>query len=177
LFVSSGQINAQVPFGLALNSEQQIVVRKQQALGTPERIVVGNAQPGIFSKNNNGVGQGVVLAVRAGGAQTYAEAGAPARRGDTIVIYCSGLGPTNPLVAAGAFIAVVPRGEPGAGDHRRSGGGGAVRRTDAGFGGFVPGERGDSARCAVGRAGTDRTERRRAGQPGGDDSGAAVNNF
>ena len=38
LFVSNGQINAQVPFGLALNSEQQIVVRKQQALGTPEQI-------------------------------------------------------------------------------------------------------------------------------------------
>ena len=108
LFVSSGQINAQVPFGLALNSEQQIVVRKQQALGTPERIVVGNAQPGIFSKNNNGVGQGVVLAVRAGGAQTYAEAGAPARRGDTIVIYCSGLGPTNPLVAAGVAAPLSP---------------------------------------------------------------------
>jgi len=101
LFVSDGQINAQVPFGLPLNSEQQIVVRKREMLGTPERIVVGTAQPGVFSKNNNGVGQGVILAVRAGGAQTYAEPGAPARPGDTIVIYCSGLGPTSPPVAAG----------------------------------------------------------------------------
>lgn len=108
LFVSNGQINAQVPFGLALNSEQQIVVRKQQALGTPERIVVGNAQPGIFSKNNNGAGQGVVLAVRPGGAQTYAEPAAPAKRGDTIVIYCSGLGPTSPAVAAGVAAPLSP---------------------------------------------------------------------
>lgn len=101
LFVSNGQINAQVPFGLPLNSEQQIVVRKRELLGTPDRIVVSSAQPGIFSKVNNGLGQGVILAVRAGGAQALAEPGAPAQRGDTVVIYCSGLGPTSPAVAAG----------------------------------------------------------------------------
>jgi len=108
LFVSGGQINAQVPFGLPLNSEQQIAVRRREPLGTPERVVVGAAQPGIFSKNSNGVGQGVVLAVRAGSAQTFAELGAPARPGDTIVIYCGGLGPTTPPVAAGVAAPLTP---------------------------------------------------------------------
>jgi uncharacterized protein (TIGR03437 family) len=108
LFVSGTQINAQVPFGLPLNSEQQIVVRKREALATPERIVVGSAQPGVFSKNSNGVGQGVVLAVRGDGTQTYAEPGAPARPGNTIVIYCGGLGPTDPPVPAGVAAPLTP---------------------------------------------------------------------
>ena len=102
LYVSDNQINAQVPFGVALNSEQQVVVRRGTELATPERVVIATAQPGIFSKNASGQGQGVVLAVRPGGAQTFAEPGAPARPGDTLVIYCSGLGVTNPPVAAGA---------------------------------------------------------------------------
>lgn len=101
LFVSGNQINAQVPYGLPLNSDQQIIVRKKDALSSPERIVVGTAQPGIFSKNNNGLGQGVILAVRPDSSQTYAEPGAPASRGNTIVIYCSGLGPVSPAVPAG----------------------------------------------------------------------------
>jgi uncharacterized protein (TIGR03437 family) len=108
LYVSEGQINAQIPFGLPLNAEQQIVVRKREALGTPERVVVGAAQPGIFTTNRDGAGQGVILAVRPDRTQTIAGPEAPARWGDTVVIYCSGLGPTSPAVAAGVAAPASP---------------------------------------------------------------------
>jgi uncharacterized protein (TIGR03437 family) len=98
LFASPGQINAQLPFSLPTNAALQVVVRKREQISVPEVFVVAAAQPGIFTKNQQGSGQGIV--VRADQV-TLAEPGTPARLGEAIVIYGTGLGPVSQTVAAG----------------------------------------------------------------------------
>jgi uncharacterized protein (TIGR03437 family) len=99
LFASPGQINAQLPFNLPSNAVLQVVVRRRQQISVPESFVVAAAQPGIFTKNQQGTGQGIV--VRADQV-TLAEPGTPARRGEAIVIYGTGLGPVTQSVGPGA---------------------------------------------------------------------------
>jgi adhesin/invasin len=60
--------------------------------------VVATAQPGIFTANQQGSGQGVILK---SDQITIAQPATPAAIGETIVIYCTGLGAVNPPVAAG----------------------------------------------------------------------------
>jgi uncharacterized protein (TIGR03437 family) len=102
LYVSAGQINAQVPYDLAINTQHQIVVQRGVALSVPEVLTVSPGQPAVFTADQSGRGQGVILAVRSGGFQTLASSDNPAHTGDTIVIYCGGLGAVNPPVASGA---------------------------------------------------------------------------
>jgi uncharacterized protein (TIGR03437 family) len=77
----------------------QVVVRRREQISVPEVFVVAPAQPGIFTKNQQGSGQGIVVR---SDQVTLAEAGTPARAGEAIVIYGTGLGPVSQQVAAGA---------------------------------------------------------------------------
>ncbi|MBI2690025.1 MAG: SMP-30/gluconolactonase/LRE family protein [Acidobacteria bacterium] len=99
LFASPGQINAQLPFSLQSNAVLQVVVRRRDQISVPEAFVVAPAQPGIFTKNQQGSGQGIVVR---SDQVTLAEPGTPARPGEAIVIYATGLGPVSQPVAAGA---------------------------------------------------------------------------
>jgi uncharacterized protein (TIGR03437 family) len=98
LYTSSGQMNVQVPFDIPVNTQFQITVQKDNVLSVPEPLVVATAQPGIFTSNQQGTGQGIILK---SDQVTLAQAGTPASIGETIVIYCTGLGPVSPAIAAG----------------------------------------------------------------------------
>jgi adhesin/invasin len=98
LYASSGQINIQVPYDLPVNSQFQMTVQRGGALSVPEALVVASAQPGIFTTNVQGTGQGVILR---GDQTTLAQPGTPATAGETVVIYCTGLGAVSPAVTAG----------------------------------------------------------------------------
>jgi uncharacterized protein (TIGR03437 family) len=97
-YVGSGQINAQVPFGLGINTEQQLVVLNGPTLSMPQSVVVAAAQPGIYTQNQSGSGLGVIVDSNTGSEITSAS---PASVGDVIVIYCNGLGSVNPAIATG----------------------------------------------------------------------------
>ena len=98
LFTSATQINAQVSYDLEVNTEHQVVVRRGAALSVPESFTVASTQPGIFTINQQGTGQGVVI----GPDQvTIADSNNPANRGLAIVIYCTGLGAVTPNSLAG----------------------------------------------------------------------------
>ena len=99
LYTSTGQINAQVPYGLTVNTQQQVVVQRGTALSVPESFTVAPAQPGIFTKNMQGTGQGIIMK---SDQVTMAEPRTPALRGETIVVYCAGLGSVKPPVAPGS---------------------------------------------------------------------------
>jgi len=98
LFTSDGQLNAQVPYDVPVDTQHQILVKRGESIAVPETLNVAAAQPGIFTKSQNGSGQGAIT--RQNGV-TLAEPGTPAARGEVVIIYCSGLGPVNPTVVAG----------------------------------------------------------------------------
>jgi uncharacterized protein (TIGR03437 family) len=101
-YASDGQINLQIPFELAPNSRAQVVVKTRPAgaaadlFAVPETITIAAARPGIFTTNQGGTGQGVVLLN-----DRLADVANPARAGDIVVVYCTGLGVTQPAVASG----------------------------------------------------------------------------
>jgi uncharacterized protein (TIGR03437 family) len=97
LFTSEGQINAQVPYDLPVNTQHQLIVRRGATLSVPEQFVVAAAVPGIFTRNERGFGQGAIF--RTDGSR--AEPGTPARKGEEVIIYCTGLGAVNPPVEPG----------------------------------------------------------------------------
>jgi uncharacterized protein (TIGR03437 family) len=105
LFYSSAdQINAQLPFELAPNSRHQAVVKTADAITVPETITVASARPGIFTTTQDGKGQGVIMDT----ANRLVDAGNPAAAGDVVVVYCTGLGATNPAVRSGEAAPASP---------------------------------------------------------------------
>src|SRR5262249_38901472 len=98
LFARDGQINAQVPYDLTANSQAQVVVVHGEEQSVPQSFTGADAQPGIFAKNAQGFGQGIVLHLDQ---VTYAEPGTPASRGEVVVIYCAGLGLVDANVQSG----------------------------------------------------------------------------
>jgi uncharacterized protein (TIGR03437 family) len=101
LFASPGQINTMLPYDLATATPQQIVVRREGSLSVPETVILAATQPGVFTQAQSGVGQAVVVGARADGTQFVNGPDAPLREGDVMVIYASGLGGLDSLVAAG----------------------------------------------------------------------------
>ena len=110
-FALDGQINALVPYDVAVNVPQLMVVRRGNALSTPESVVVAQAQPAVFTKNQAGSGEGIVVGARPDGTPFLVAPAAPAAAGDVLIIYCSGLGPVNPAVAAGSATPPSPLSE------------------------------------------------------------------
>jgi uncharacterized protein (TIGR03437 family) len=86
---SGTQINAQAPSTLAVNTEVQVTVQQGDAISVPQPVVIAAAAPGIFTQDGSGTGAGLIAdAVTA----SLNSVDAPAHSGDSIVIYCTGLG-------------------------------------------------------------------------------------
>ncbi len=105
-YAGAGQINAVIPFDLAANSTQELVVLNGPAISVPQTIVIGPAQPAIFAQSD---GFGVVFDVKPGSTeQVLMDGDHPLSAGDAIVIYCTGLGPVNAAIAPGAAAPLSP---------------------------------------------------------------------
>ena len=64
-------------------------------------MTIVSAQPAIFTTDLSGRGQGHIYVIPAPGVQVLADASAPAKAGDILQIYCTGLGPVTPAATAG----------------------------------------------------------------------------
>jgi uncharacterized protein (TIGR03437 family) len=104
LFASEGQINAIVPYGIAVNTRHQLIIRRGDSYALPESLLVAAAQPAIYTKDMSGKGQGIILNAQG----QLAEPGTPAAPGEVITVYCAGLGEVDPLVDAGAPAPASP---------------------------------------------------------------------
>ncbi len=93
-FAADGQVNAIVPFDVPLNTPQLMIVRRGNALSTPEQVVVAQAQPAVFATQTN---EGRVTLVDG----SVVSATNPATAGGALIIYCTGLGPVSESVPAG----------------------------------------------------------------------------
>ncbi len=98
LYASDGQINAQVPYALPVNVPIELIVHRGSAISVPQIVSVAPAQPAVFTKDQSGTGQGVIVN---GVTNQFADSNAPVTAGDTIVIYCTGLGAVTPAVPSG----------------------------------------------------------------------------
>jgi uncharacterized protein (TIGR03437 family) len=96
-YASNGQINAQLPFELQANTRQQALVRGTSSITPPETITIAPARPGIFTIAQDGKGQGAILSAQG----RLVDRTAPAAAGETVQVFCTGLGATQPAVRSG----------------------------------------------------------------------------
>jgi uncharacterized protein (TIGR03437 family) len=96
-FVSPGQISAIVPYA-AGTSIARIQVNNNGVLSNVVTEFVNLTAPGVFTVPPGGVGYGAILH----GDYSLVTAQNPAQVGETVAIYLTGLGTTNPLIPDGS---------------------------------------------------------------------------
>jgi uncharacterized protein (TIGR03437 family) len=96
-FVSPGQINLQTPFSIT-GATARIVVNNNSNLSTAVDVPVAATSPGIFSRDQNGIGPAVITHADFSLVTTQD----PALPGETIIIFLTGLGAVDPPFADGA---------------------------------------------------------------------------
>lgn len=99
--VFPGQINAQLPFECPATGSSTITVTSGGQTTASQNISLAPGSPGIFTVNTSGTGDGVILHAD----NSLVSATSPAKAGEQVVIYCTGLGPTNPAVVTGSAAA------------------------------------------------------------------------
>jgi uncharacterized protein (TIGR03437 family) len=98
-FASVGQVNAQVPWELAGQSQTTITATLNGQNSAAQTVNLARYAPGIFTTNSEGTGQGAILDT------TYrlVDPKNPATAGSSVVqIYCTGLGPVTNQPATGS---------------------------------------------------------------------------
>jgi len=102
LYVSPSQINLQVPWELAGQSQAAIAVTTSFGVSSARTaaltVNLAPAAPAVFTANATGSGQAVVFTLQG----PLAVPATPATRGQYVMIYCSGLGPVSNQPATGA---------------------------------------------------------------------------
>ncbi len=105
IFVSGGQVNAQLPWEVANSGTATVVVKTSTGSSSPTSVQLSSVSPGIFSVNF-GVGQAIAINLDGTLAATPGSVSGltthPAKIGDTIIILCTGLGAVNNPVPTGA---------------------------------------------------------------------------
>jgi uncharacterized protein (TIGR03437 family) len=94
VYAGPGQINALIPQGLNPNVKYQVSVVKGETRSVPVSVLLAAFQPGIFTQDSSGSGQGVAqIAGTALLAAPPSNISRPIQHGtEYLVIYCTGLG-------------------------------------------------------------------------------------
>jgi uncharacterized protein (TIGR03437 family) len=101
-YVSPGQINAQIPYELAVGNEYQLIVNANGAFSTPAPLQVSAVSPGIATNLTTGE----IIAQHAN--YTQVTEASPAQPGEYLMFYLTGLGATSNPVATGAPAPLSP---------------------------------------------------------------------
>ena len=99
LYTSANQVGAVVPFGVN-GSVVQVVVAYQNGASAPFNVAVASQIPAIFTLNGSGTGQAAAINNKDGGING---AGKPAKVGDYVQLYVTGVGQTTPGGTDGAI--------------------------------------------------------------------------
>ncbi len=104
IYAGAGQVNALIPQNLNPNTSYQLVIQRGSTLSVPAPLTISEYQPGIYTLDFSGAGQGIVEI--AGTTLLAAPAGngsRPVKRGsEYLSVFATGLGPligTNGEVA------------------------------------------------------------------------------
>jgi uncharacterized protein (TIGR03437 family) len=101
--VSPNQLNVLVPYSTT-GAAASIVVNNNGKSSTPVDIPLAKTSPGIFTIPSGGTGPGAILHAN----YTLVSASAPAKRGETVLLYMTGLGAVTPTVRDGAAAPASP---------------------------------------------------------------------
>ena len=117
LTVSPQQINFQVPWYLQGQTQAVMTITVNGVTGAPATIPLAIYSPALFTTSQDGSGQGVILNSDSGvlAAPLGTSAGSrPAKRGETVSVFCTGLGPvmnqpsTGSAAGAGSNTVAMP---------------------------------------------------------------------
>jgi uncharacterized protein (TIGR03437 family) len=95
-YLGPNQINIQVPTELVVGRQYQVLVTSPGGVSATDPITIVPASPGIAT-----IPDGLGINAQHGNGQSVTALN-PARRGETIAMYLTGMGVTNPLIATGA---------------------------------------------------------------------------
>jgi len=99
-YASNGQINVQIPWELAGQTQTSVTPTTSGQSGAPQTVALAAFSPGIFSVNGQGSGQGAIVDALTG---RLVNSSNPAIAGSTyLTIYCTGLGPVSNQPASGS---------------------------------------------------------------------------
>jgi uncharacterized protein (TIGR03437 family) len=101
LFATGGQLSIQIPVDAPTGA-----TTLQVGTSAPFNITLTQYAPALFTTGNTG--SGLVAAIHGQGSGTITES-SPAKPGETVSIYATGLGATTPVVATGTPTPVSPQ--------------------------------------------------------------------
>jgi len=104
-FASPGQVNIQLPWALAGQTQATLTVTVNGTTSAAQNIAIVPFAPGIFSLSMSGAGQGTILL---NDTRQLAAAGTPATAGGWVSIFCTGLGAVSNQPATGASGLATP---------------------------------------------------------------------
>ncbi|MBZ5590888.1 MAG: hypothetical protein LAP39_01530 [Acidobacteriia bacterium] len=94
--VSAGQINALVPYATT-GTTATIVVSNKESPSNAVQVAVAPTAPGVYSLDRSGFGPGAILHADF----SLVDSSKPAKAGETVLVYLTGLGAVSPPVADG----------------------------------------------------------------------------
>ncbi|HYL76379.1 MAG TPA: hypothetical protein VEU96_19360 [Bryobacteraceae bacterium] len=100
LYVSTSQINAVVPYGVAGQQSVDVVVTHDFQKAPPFKVAIVDTSPAIFTTTQTGMGQGAIL----NAAGTPNSMDNPATKGSAASIFATGAGVLNRTVQDGSII-------------------------------------------------------------------------
>jgi len=104
-FLSSGQINLQIPTETAGNQQMQMILSVNNALTLPETVSIVPATPGVLSMDDGptppDVQNGAHIIAQHSADFSLVTSASPAKPGEFLVMYLVGMGATNPSVTSG----------------------------------------------------------------------------
>jgi len=90
------QVSAIIPYGVSVNTQQQILVMRANTLSLPVQVNLAAASPAIFTSNGS---QGMIVDAKG----NVVGPGNAAKAGDPITVFCAGLGELQQPVTAGGY--------------------------------------------------------------------------
>ena len=82
-----------------------MLIQRGTTISVPLEVTVADVQPGIFTVNQDGTGQGSIVNQLT---NILADPNAPVTAGDTLTIYCTGLGEVNNPPGSGMAAQASP---------------------------------------------------------------------
>jgi uncharacterized protein (TIGR03437 family) len=98
-YASGGQVNFQVPWEVAGQSQVSVTPILNGQPGSPQSVKLAPLAPAIFTTSAQGTGQGVIV----DGTRQLVDASNPTSAGATVQIACTGLGAVNNPPPSGAL--------------------------------------------------------------------------